>query len=88
MIVLTRVVQTCEACPSQWDAWDTDGTYYYLRFRHGHGRIESEEVGDENRAYFISRDKDGYITLSDFMAVSEVSTKFTLSEHVELSYSC
>src|SRR5277367_32208 len=39
MIRLARAIQTSWACPSQWDAWDTDGNYYYLRFRHGWGEM-------------------------------------------------
>lgn len=46
MITLVRAVQTSMACPSQWDAWDAEGNYYYLRYRHGHGSVEQYE--DEN----------------------------------------
>lgn len=45
-IVLIRTVQTAIACPSQWDAWDADGNYYYLRYRHGYG--EMRQYQDEN----------------------------------------
>lgn len=38
---LVRAVQTCSACPSQWDAWDADGQYYYLRYRGGRGTVET-----------------------------------------------
>ncbi|MFJ9695558.1 hypothetical protein [Kitasatospora sp. NPDC101183] len=37
---LIRVVQTCSACPSQWDAWTVGGQYLYLRYRHGLGCVE------------------------------------------------
>ncbi|WP_093863428.1 hypothetical protein [Streptomyces sp. TLI_053] len=37
---LVRVVQTCSAYPSQWDAWTADGQYLYLRYRHGEGCVE------------------------------------------------
>ncbi|MGA5314113.1 hypothetical protein ACPCTK_08320 [Streptomyces pseudogriseolus] len=37
---LVRVVRTCSAHPSQWDAWTADGQYLYLRYRHGEGRVE------------------------------------------------
>lgn len=37
---LQRVVQTCVAAPSQWDAWTEDGHYLYLRYRHSQGRVE------------------------------------------------
>jgi hypothetical protein len=40
---LVKVVQTCRACPSQWDAWDAAGQYYYLRFRSGLGSVETAE---------------------------------------------
>jgi len=33
-----KAVQTCSACPSQWDAWDLDGNYWYLRHRHSRGQ--------------------------------------------------
>ncbi|MGN9791049.1 hypothetical protein ACTMTU_08075 [Streptomyces sp. OZ13] len=38
--VLVRVVQTCSAYPSQWDAWTSEGQYLYLRYRHGEGCVE------------------------------------------------
>lgn len=38
---LVRVVQTCWACPSQWDAWDADGQTYYMRYRSGVGTVEA-----------------------------------------------
>lgn len=38
-IRLVRVIQTSWACPSQWDAWDEENNYYYLRFRHGWGEM-------------------------------------------------
>jgi hypothetical protein len=39
VITLVRTEQTCHARPSQWDAWDVDGNYYYLRYRWGHGTV-------------------------------------------------
>ena len=39
MIRITRAVQTAMMCPSQWDTWDSEGNYYYLRFRHGTGMM-------------------------------------------------
>lgn len=38
--LLVRVVQTCFAYPSQWDAWTAEGQYLYLRYRHGEGCVE------------------------------------------------
>lgn len=38
-ITLIHVVETCIAAPNQWNAWDTDGNYWYLHFRAGLGTI-------------------------------------------------
>lgn len=35
MIAIDRIVQTCAACPSQWEGFLTDGRAFYIRFRHG-----------------------------------------------------
>lgn len=45
-IVLARTVQTCLAVPSQWDAWTVDGQYLYLRYRFGHGTVDSYPSAD------------------------------------------
>lgn len=45
-VILVKIVQTCVACPSQWDAWDLDGNYWYLRYRHGHGTAERQRGPD------------------------------------------
>ncbi|MEU4359617.1 hypothetical protein [Streptomyces virginiae] len=39
-LMLVRVVQTCLAYPSQWDAWTAEGQYLSLRYRHGEGCVE------------------------------------------------
>lgn len=45
-IGIVRAVCTSIAAPSQWDAWDGEGNYYYLRFRHGVGQVV--HYSDEN----------------------------------------
>lgn len=40
-ITLVRAVQTSEGFPSQWNAWDTNGQYYYLRYRRAHGTVHA-----------------------------------------------
>jgi hypothetical protein len=30
---IINLVQTCPACPSQWDAQTEDGQYVYIRYR-------------------------------------------------------
>lgn len=39
MITIVKAIQTCHACPSQWDAWDADGRFLYLHYRHGRGVV-------------------------------------------------
>lgn len=42
MIVIKKetIVQTCYACPSQWEARTTDDDSVYIRVRHGGFRLE------------------------------------------------
>lgn len=47
-ITLARVVQTCGACPSQWDAWTADGQYLYLRYRFGVGTVDAYDGPDSD----------------------------------------
>lgn len=77
---LVRAVQTCRACPSQWDAWDADGQYYYLRYRGGRGSVESAaspadyvDLATENltvAAFRHSGDLDGEISLDEFLQLA------------------
>ena len=79
-VILVRTVQTCGACPSQWDAWDLDGNYWYLRYRHGRGTAERQPSPDvdtwEWREPNIGFDgaaagmADGVISLEDFCRLS------------------
>ena len=76
-ITLVRVVQTCPSLPSQWDAWDTGGRYYYLRYRSGRGTVDTYENPDRETwttppdggvAHFERGDAyDGEIALTDFL---------------------
>jgi hypothetical protein len=49
VITIVKAVQTSMACPSQWDAWDEEGRYYYLRYRHGCGSVERAASQEEWR---------------------------------------
>lgn len=79
-ILLAKVVQTCWACPSQWDAWTPDGQYLYLRYRFGVGTVDAYANSDNDTwttapkgriATFESDDPyDGVISLDDFMAAT------------------
>ena len=45
-VTIVRAVQTCSACPSQWDAWDSEGRYWYLRYRFSRGTAEQHPDPD------------------------------------------
>lgn len=70
---IVKAVQTCAACPSQWDAWTDEGQYLYLRFRHGVGSVE-EQPGPDVRSWndkgmeieFRHDELDGVISLKEF----------------------
>ena len=40
-----KFVQTCFACPEQYDAYDGDQMVAYLRLRHGRFTVECPDVG-------------------------------------------
>lgn len=72
-ITLARVVETCAACPSQWDAWTTTGQYLYLRYRGGIGTVEEQPGPDPDTwldrdpmAEFGEPSLDGCISLDEF----------------------
>ena len=45
---LARVVCTCPAVPTQWDAWTVDGQYLYLRYRFGRGTVDAYDSHDSD----------------------------------------
>ncbi|MEV4969828.1 hypothetical protein [Streptomyces scopuliridis] len=76
---LVKVVRTCRACPSQWDAWRADGQYLYLRYRHGVGSVEAQpgpdtdtwnESGDVLLAEWDDGTSSGDISLEEFLALA------------------
>ncbi|MEU1373010.1 hypothetical protein ABZ442_05010 [Streptomyces triculaminicus] len=70
---LARVVETCSACPSQWDAWTVTGQYLYLRYRSGIGTVEEQPGPDpdtwedlEPITTFGEPSRDGDISIEAF----------------------
>ena len=63
--VLSRVVQTCWGCPSQWDAWTREGEYLYLRYRWGVGTVDDEE-GNELARFSTGDPYGGVISFNEF----------------------
>ena len=53
MIRISRVIQTCERNPSQWEGSTEDGDYLYVRYRWGclsigMGKTKEEAVRNSN----------------------------------------
>jgi hypothetical protein len=72
---LVRATQTSAACPSQWDAYDESGNYWYLRYRHGVGEARRYDDPDwissrarplEVLTFEHGHPLDGVITLEEF----------------------
>lgn len=64
---IVKAHQTCYACPSQWDAWDEEGNYWYLRFRHGYGSASRDIDGPDIYTFHAGDDGlDGVIDLQNF----------------------
>lgn len=83
-VTLVRAVQTCMACPAQWDAWDADGNYYYLRYRCGHGEIrryrtenwhdsDTDEYVETIASFEYGHPLDGSIGLTEFAHLAGVT---------------
>lgn len=73
IIKIVKAHMTCGACPSQWNAWDAEGNYYYLRYRSGIGTVQQCESEDAlqhdtpNLVRFEYGDwLDGCLTLEEF----------------------
>jgi hypothetical protein len=66
-VVIVRAVQTCTACPSQWDAWDNTGGYWYLRYRSGQGTMSAfEGRTDTPLSFDTGEEYGGSISLAEF----------------------
>ncbi len=44
-------IQTCSACPSQWDIYTEDGEYIYARYRWGYLMLTLNPFRGEKRLY-------------------------------------
>jgi hypothetical protein len=83
-VILVRAVQTCPAAPSQWDAWDLDGRYWYLRYRSGHGGMGRGYGYADERFSFEAEpgEPESEIGLGDFLDRVGVSWKPELAGRI------
>lgn len=92
MITIVKAVQTSMACPSQWDAWDAEGNYYYLRYRGGCGSVDQYATEnwvdapwvdnpDETQPGWIRRANTEYVrTVVEFQYGHPLDGSITLEE--------
>ncbi len=80
-ITLTSIEQTCDACPSQWDAHDTNGIDYYIRYRWGQLTVSRNLTSiEEIYAKDIGNGLDGVMSTEDMLRHSGM----TLSDNDDL----
>jgi hypothetical protein len=61
---MIRLVQTCGACPEQYDAFDGDRQVGYLRLRHGGFTVSCPDPGGE-LVYDASPNGDGIFDVEE-----------------------
>jgi len=82
VVTLTKAIQTCMACPSQWDAWDAEGYYYYLRYRSGHGSI-TRYGGPEGQGRDDAWNNFEGVLISEFTYGHPLDGSMTLEEFAQ-----
>ena len=79
MIIITRIIKTCIACPTQWDAWDIEGSYYYIRFRFGKLTVhKGENLKELIFSKLMGGEYDGEIDLGRVARATKEIMKFEL----------
>lgn len=68
LIKIKRYVSTSPACPTQFDMWDGEGNYYYLRYRHGvmYILLNEKMIVEGN----IDKKNNGRCELKDFIQMA------------------
>ena len=65
MVAVTKIVETCGGCPSQWSGRTATGQYLYIRYRYGELRIELD--GDVILQQSVGDDLDGGMDFADLV---------------------
>lgn len=55
-IRVVQLVQTCVACPSQWDGMTDDGRKVYVRYRFAEGYVRVGAIGDHDEFAGVNGD--------------------------------
>jgi len=81
---IQKIQQTCLACPSQWDAWEADSTYYYIRYRYGTLTVSTDEDRVQLVELVVGDDFDGLMTFPEMVAHLHDVLDFSEVEEVNL----
>lgn len=74
-IKVATLIQTCSACPSQWDLITESGKEFYIRYRWGNLSVSMRDHGDYNLIYSRRHGDscDGLMSSSELIKI--LSTK-------------
>lgn len=67
MIRIVKAVQTCGACPAQWDAWTDDGKYVYVRYRWGYLSVSYDVMGEPILEKVVGDEYDGVMSFEELV---------------------
>ena len=71
MIHVVKIEQTCFGCPSQWDAHDREGHYYFIRYRHGHLSVRDDLETVFSKDFVYPDGSDGVMSTEDMFRLCE-----------------
>lgn len=83
-IMINKIIKTCGACPAQWDMWDFEGVYYYVRYRWGVLRIDSPHGKIVFRATIDESGWDGVMSFEELKLYSKTMFAYDLVDKEEV----
>ena len=79
MITITKMIESCGGCPSQWDGGDGEGAHFYFRYRWGYLRVDAHDPDGRSNMIFGKEVGDGMDGIMSYEAL-----KFHLNGVLEL----
>lgn len=84
MTTITKLEQTCAACPSQWEGKTSDGDYVYIRYRWGYLSVTLYAIdkllvhGKQIFGKAIGEDLDGAMSFEELKEATKEKIEFRL----------
>jgi hypothetical protein len=82
-LVIDKIIETCGGCPAQWSARSTDGKYIYIRYRHGHFRIDVDGNTVFEDDFISAYGGDGVLSYEELVTRTAGILDFTQAKWVE-----